>query len=76
LPIHSRLEQYEKQAGELPDLARRYDFPSWPALVEWVEAVTREDSPISKFESAVEAVITGDVPTLDRLLREHPGYDL
>lgn len=76
LPIHSRLEQYKKQAeapSETADtLARRYDFESWPALVEWVEAVTREDSPISKFESAVEAVITGDVPALDRLLSEKP----
>ena len=53
-------------------VARWYDFESWPRLAEWVDAVTRGDSPVSKFESAVEAVITGDVVTLERLLREYP----
>src|SRR5438552_18915234 len=49
--------------------ARWYSFQNWPRLVEWVEAVGREDSPISKFESAVEGVIAGDVALLERLLR-------
>jgi Ankyrin repeats (3 copies)/Ankyrin repeat len=53
-------------------LARWYTFQSWPHLVDWVEAVAREDSPISRFESAVEAVVGGDVAALSRLLREHP----
>ncbi len=53
-------------------IARWYDFESWPRLAEWVDAVTRGDSPVSKFESAVEAVITGDVVTLEHLLRENP----
>jgi len=34
--------------------------------------VTREGSPVSVFETAVEAVINGDRPALERLLREHP----
>src|SRR5206468_1495601 len=51
-------------------IARWYDFESWPRLAEYVEAVTQEGSPVSKFESAVEAVITGDAATLDSLLRE------
>ena len=53
-------------------VARDYDFESWPRLVDYVEAVTREGSPVSQFESAVEAVINGDVATLTSLLREHP----
>src|SRR5712664_3149225 len=53
-------------------IARWYGFESWPRLAEWVEAVAQEESPVSKFESAVEAVITGDVVTLERLLRENP----
>ena len=53
-------------------LARCYDFESWPRLVEYVEAVTREGSPVSQFESAVEAVISGDVATLALLLGKNP----
>jgi hypothetical protein len=48
-------------------IARWYSFENWARLVEWVEA-----APVSKFESAVEAVIAGDVATLERLLRENP----
>jgi ankyrin repeat protein len=53
-------------------LARAYSFQSWPRLAEWVEAIAVEASPVAMFESAVEAVITGDVANLERLLRERP----
>jgi Ankyrin repeats (3 copies) len=53
-------------------IARWYDFPSWPALVEYAEAVARRDSPVFEFESAVEAVITGDLATLESSLRNNP----
>ena len=53
-------------------IARWYDFRDWPALAEYVEAVTRENSPVAIFESAVEAVISGDIATLQTLLRHNP----
>src|SRR5438132_172836 len=53
-------------------IARCYDFQSWPALTEYVEAVTHDGSPVFQFESAVEAVITGDLPALESLLRGNP----
>src|SRR5437868_4088994 len=53
-------------------VARWYSFRDWLALVEWVSAVTRADSPVARFESAVEAVIAGDAPKLKRQLDEHP----
>jgi hypothetical protein len=53
-------------------LARWYSFRDWPSLVGWVTAVTSVDSPVARFESAVEAIITGDAPALQRLLRDHP----
>ena len=49
-----------------------YDFEGWAALAEYVEAVTRDDSPICLFESAVEAAIYGDVAALRSLLGGHP----
>jgi ankyrin repeat protein len=52
--------------------ARHYDFADWPRLAESVAAVTRAGSPVALFEAAVEAVVTGDVPALESLLREHP----
>jgi ankyrin repeat protein len=53
-------------------IARWYSFRDWPALAEYVEAVTRDGSPVCQFESAVEAVISGDLATLQSLLRENP----
>jgi hypothetical protein len=52
-------------------VARGYSFRDWDRLVEWVEVVAR-DGPVARFESAVEAVITGDGVALEGLLREDP----
>ena len=53
-------------------VARGYDFADWAALTEYVEAVTKPGSPVHLFESAVEAVIHGDLENLRKMLREHP----
>ena len=53
-------------------VARWYDFADWTALSKYAEDVTQPDSPVYLFESAVEAVIEGDLPGLQSLLREHP----
>jgi hypothetical protein len=52
--------------------ARGYSFRDWAALAEHVQAATREDAPVFRFESAVEAVIDGDLPALESLLRASP----
>ncbi len=53
-------------------IARSYGFESWPKLKKYIEALARKSSPLSKFESAVDAVIAGDVPALQRLLLRNP----
>jgi ankyrin repeat protein len=53
-------------------IAREYGFESWPRFAKHVEGIGRKNSPISKFELAVEAVIGGDAKTLKRLLGENP----
>ncbi len=53
-------------------IAREYAFESWPKFAKHIEALTRKSSNISLFESAVEAIIAGDVVVLTRLLRENP----
>jgi hypothetical protein len=69
--------EIQSAALELADaqltIARWYSFQSWPALVEHVEAVTRDGSPVFQFESAVEAVITGELATLESLVGENPA---
>src|SRR5262245_10619955 len=49
-------------------IARWYDFDSWDALGEYGGAVTRDGSPVHRFEAAVEAVIDGDIAALRSLL--------
>lgn len=51
-------------------MADWYYFESWMHLVEWEAAVTQKDSPVFLFESAVEAIFTGDTLRLEGLLRE------
>jgi hypothetical protein len=70
-------EEARKAALERSDsrlaTARGYDFQDWDRLAEWVEAVRQDGSPVARFESAVEAVIAGDLGTLRRLLRDDPS---
>jgi Ankyrin repeats (3 copies) len=50
-------------------LARWYDFENWARLAEHVDAVARDGSPVARFESAVEAVIDGNVAALASMLQ-------
>jgi hypothetical protein len=52
-------------------VARGYSFRDWPALVEHVAAVSAE-GPVREFELASEAVIDGDLETLEAMLRANP----
>lgn len=53
-------------------VARAYSFLDWDALAEHVGETTRIGSPVHTFETGVNAVITGDVETLQSLLRAEP----
>jgi hypothetical protein len=53
-------------------IARFYDFADWPALAAHVEAVSRQ-GPVFEFESAVEAVVNGDLAALQDALRRDPA---
>jgi ankyrin repeat protein len=54
-------------------IAREHAFKSWPRFAKHIEALSHEDSPVSQFELAADAVVEGDAATLKRLLREHPA---
>ena len=49
-------------------IARVYGFAGWPELVRHLE----QGGVIAAFEHAVDAIVTGDLETLDALLRAQP----
>lgn len=53
-------------------VANGHSFADWPALREWVAAVAAR-GPVYAFESAVEAVVDGDLPALGEGLRRDPS---
>jgi ankyrin repeat protein len=53
-------------------IAQEYGFESWPKFAKHIGAITSKDSLVLKFESAADAIITGDVATLEALLRQNP----
>jgi hypothetical protein len=53
-------------------IAREHGFESWPKFSKHVEALARENSPVSQFELAADAIAAGDVATLEQLLHDRP----
>src|SRR5262249_45224742 len=53
-------------------VARGHGFASWPKCARHLESLARADSPVSNFEAAVDAIVSGDRPTLETLLAENP----
>src|SRR5439155_7570342 len=51
-------------------VAHQYAFETWEDLVAFTGAVTHDDS-VARFETAVEAVVSGDAAGLGPMLREH-----
>ncbi len=53
-------------------MARLHGFASWPEFSRHVVALSRVNTGTAIFESAIDAIVSGDAATLARLLREHP----
>jgi ankyrin repeat protein len=53
-------------------VAHRHGFASWPKFAGHLKALERADSPVSQFEAAVDAIVSGDSATLEKLVRENP----
>jgi ankyrin repeat protein len=53
-------------------IARGHGFLSWPKFARHLEALAHADSPVSQFEAAVDAIVSGDSATLEKLLSENP----
>ncbi|HVV70411.1 MAG TPA: ankyrin repeat domain-containing protein [Verrucomicrobiae bacterium] len=53
-------------------IAREHGFESWPKFLNHIKALAGPTSSVSSFESAVDAVVTGDLVKLEQMLRESP----
>ena len=53
-------------------VARCHGFASWPRFAKHVETLARDNSPVSNFEAAVDAIVSGDTGTLAKLVHDHP----
>src|ERR1043166_268161 len=49
-------------------LAREHGFASWPRFPSHVRELARNNSSVSAFEAAADAIVHGDIPALRRLL--------
>jgi ankyrin repeat protein len=52
-------------------VAQEHGFTDWDRLAAFAHAVNA-DPDVRRFETAVEAVVSGDLPVLRSMLREHP----
>jgi ankyrin repeat protein len=53
-------------------IARQHGFASWPRFSKHITELRRSSSKISLFETAVEAIIRGDVKALKKILKADP----
>ena len=49
-----------------------HHFDSWPEFEAFTREVRDPRSPVARFEAAADAIVTGDIERLRRLLREDP----
>jgi hypothetical protein len=53
-------------------ITREHHFENMDQFAAYAESLKDGNSPITRFEAAVDAIVAGDVPTLEGLLQAHP----
>jgi hypothetical protein len=53
-------------------ISRTHHFDSWEDFERFLRAPREPDTPLALFEMAADAVVTGDIEALSRLLHDHP----
>jgi len=53
-------------------IAREHGFASWPRFARHLQSLVRVNSPVSQFEAAADAIVSGDLARLEKLLRKNP----
>ncbi|MBV8818962.1 MAG: ankyrin repeat domain-containing protein [Acidobacteriaceae bacterium] len=77
--FEKRWRQFQDSKKGAPQLthaqffvAREHGFASWPKFARHIEALQTPDTPVALFEAAADAIASGDLKTLERLLRVDP----
>src|ERR1700686_2193617 len=68
--LHSA--KIDKLAAAQFFIARAHGFASWPKFARHIEDLQHAGSPDARFEQAADAIASGDMDTLRRLLDERP----
>jgi ankyrin repeat protein/catechol 2,3-dioxygenase-like lactoylglutathione lyase family enzyme len=72
----SDLEMPEEKF-EMPDaqkiIARNYGFEIWAKFISFIEELNKENSATWQFETAADAIVSGDLKTLENLLQKNPA---
>lgn len=68
----ARLSDSRKLSDAQLVIARSHGFLSWPKFVKHVHNAANTDSTEAQFEAAADAIITGDVAAVRRLLHANP----
>src|SRR5581483_2538466 len=53
-------------------IARSHGFPSWPRFARYIRNTVNTESAEGQFEAAADAIVTGDIESLRRLLHSNP----
>jgi ankyrin repeat protein len=69
---HDDVQSHCRLADAQFIIARSHGFLSWPKFVKHIESLTRRTTAIARFEAAADAIITGDIDTLKKLLEKDP----
>lgn len=59
-------------SGARAFVAQAHGFASWSKFVKFVEALAQPKSLVARFEQAADAIVLGDLKTLDQLLQKYP----
>lgn len=54
-------------------VARNYGFESWEKLISFIDELNKENSAVWQFEKAADAIVAGDLKTLENLLQTNPA---
>lgn len=68
--LHSA--KIDKLAAAQFFIARAHGFASWPKFARHIEDLQHAGSPDARFEQAADAIASGDIATIRRLLDERP----
>src|SRR5215469_14213614 len=69
---HAKLSDSGKLSDAQFVIARSHGFPSWPRFVRYIHNAADMDSAEAQFEAAADAIVTGDIERLRRLLHSNP----